>query len=644
MDYLESLNEMQKEAVLHTDGPLLILAGAGAGKTKTLTHRIAHLIHTGVFPEKILAVTFTNKAAAEMKERVKAILSNRKYDAVPHVSTFHSLGVFILKKLAGLHGLPKSFSILDDSQTTSILKEAMKEAGLDPKEFDPRRIKNIISREKNLVRNCEDLRSGAQNPLEEMVVDVWERYERKKQEENAYDFDDLLTLPVSLLENHSDIREKFQNKWDYIHIDEYQDTNEAQYRLATLLSSRTRNLCVVGDIDQTIYTWRGANIKNILSFESDYSDAKVVILEENYRSTQTILNVANVVIKKNKHRKEKNLFTRGPEGEKITIFDAYNEYDEASFVGETAQELVRSGVEPKEIAVLYRANFQSRVLEEAMLSTGLPYQVLGTRFFDRKEIKDLVSYIRASQNKQSLSDVKRIINEPKRGIGKTTLLKLFTGQESELPIPVRAKIKTFYGILDAISDFSATHTPSEVVTFALKKSGLEDEYKISRHDEDLDRLENLRELVTFSKKYDGVEDGLNIMIEDIALQSDQDTLGQNKESKNAVKLMTVHASKGLEFGNVFIVGLEMGLFQHERGITQTEEEGEEERRLFYVALTRAKKKLYLSYANTRTIFGERRTQLPSEFLSDVPDHAVEWKQSEYFEKKSDNFDEDVFID
>jgi DNA helicase-2/ATP-dependent DNA helicase PcrA len=631
MEHLEGLNPMQKEAASHKNGPILIVAGAGAGKTKTITHRIVNLIKEGVSPENILAVTFTNKAAKEMRERVEKEVkkSAQGQDRLPYVCTFHALGVRIIKENAHILGLTRHFSILDEGEANTIIKEILKELGIDPKEQDPRKIKNIISRQKGSFVGIEEYRQEAKSHIGHIVARVWPMYEERKEKENSLDFDDLILKSAQLLEQNQGVRKKYQDRWQYIHIDEYQDTNEIQYKMAHLLSESHRNICVVGDADQNIYSWRGANLRNILSFEKDYQGAKVVTLEQNYRSTQNILEAANEIIKKNKFRPEKNLFTKNEAGEKIGLYEALDESDEADFVATKILELMDKGQNTlSEVAILYRANFQSRVMEEAMLRYNIPYQVLGVKFFERKEIKDTLAYIRAALNPENLSDIKRTINFPPRGIGKVTLLKIFSGERGTLPTKAKIKIENYYKILEEIKEKSKSSRASEVVKFTVKISGIEAELK-KGGEEELERLENIKELATLALKYDNLEgeEGLEKLLEDAALASDQDSLAINedrKENKNAVKLMTVHASKGLEFKFVFVVGLESGLFPSERSNKAEEnEDSEEERRLFYVALTRAKEKLFLSFANFRTIFGSRQINAPSEFLADIPSDILE---------------------
>lgn len=641
MIHLLGLNGRQKEAVLQKTGPILIIAGAGAGKTKTLAHRILHLIKNGVHPENILAITFTNKAAKEMRERVEKIITEDKnlniplsYHDKPFIGTFHSLGVHIIKENSRLIGLTKNFSIMDRSDSSKLIKECLKNLDIDPKQFEPNKILNIISREKGDLNTIGNFSIGEDDgyTLKSVTAKVWPLYEQKLAQEKALDFDDLLLKTYNILKNHKEILEKYQNIWKYIHIDEYQDTNKVQYMMTKLLANKNRNICVVGDIDQSIYSWRGADIQNILSFESDYPEAKVILLEENYRSTQTILSVANEVIQKNILRREKNLFTKNDVGEKVSFLKALNEMGEARFVARKSQELIGKGVSPGEIAVLYRANFQSRVLEEAFLTESVPYHVLGTKFFDRKEVKDILAFLRASLNPESLSDLKRIINIPARGIGKVTILKIFEGEKNELPDGIKEKVNNFFNLLTKIKSETKKTKPSEVIRFIIKNSGIE--YELQKGgDEDKESLENMRELATLAIKYDHLPlpEGVEKLLEESALVSDQDSLEKNE---NSVKLMTVHASKGLEFDYVFITGLEQDLFPHQGVGTEakTPEEMEEERRLFYVALTRARIKLFLTYAEMRTIYGSQQINLPSIFLGEFDNGHLEEENFEYREK------------
>jgi len=632
MKYLDELNERQREIVEHVNGPVLILAGAGAGKTKTITHRILHLIKQGVAPHEILAITFTNKAAKEMRERVLALLKGDKelnipitFNERPFVSTFHSLGVHIIKEQHEKLGISKNFSILDRGDSKRLVKEAIEKNNYDPKQFEPGKILGIISRQKGNMVTAQRFEASAGNGyIEQIVAKVWNEYEKLCAQEKALDFDDLLIKAAELLRNDQSVREYYSNIWKYIHIDEYQDTNKVQYTISKMLAQSHRNICAVGDIDQTIYSWRGADIKNIMNFEKDYPESKIVLLEQNYRSTKTILEAANIIIDKNKNRKKKVLFTENNDGEKIGIYGAYDETDEAHFIALKAKELIGEGVRPEEIAVLYRANFQSRILEEAFLSHNVAYHVLGTRFFERKEIKDTVSYIKAAINPDGLSDIKRIINTPPRGIGKVGLLKILSNNKDALPAAQKAKVDDFYSILKRIEIASKTEHPSALVRYVIEISGIKSTME-QGNDEDQERLENIKELVTLAARYDEfpIEEGLSKLIEDVSLASDQDSL-DTKHS--AVRLMTVHASKGLEFEYVFITGLEENLFPHNKP-GEAKEDDEEERRLFYVALTRAKKKLYLSYTGVRTIFGSKQVNIPSQFLNDIREDLTEAETS-----------------
>lgn len=629
------LNARQEEAVNTTEGPLLILAGAGAGKTHTLAERILHLVTKGVAPSSILAITFTNKAAKEMRERVGAMLSSDKglnrpisMNERPFISTFHSLGVHILREQSERLGLSKHFSIFDKDDSKRAVKEALVNSGLDPKTHEPERILSIISKEKGRDTTYEEYSLHAEGGyFTSVVAQVWNEYEKILARDKALDFDDLLLRTVRVLRDNALVREYYQKVWQYIHIDEYQDTNKVQYEIVKLLVGEGKNICVVGDIDQNIYSWRGADIQNILKFEKDYPNAKTILLEENYRSTKNILKAANAVIEKNKIRVEKNLFTENTEGEIISVFSGFDELAEAEFIAKKSREYIESGTLASEIAVLYRANFQSRVMEESFLKYNVPYKLLGTRFFERKEVRDVLAYLRAALNPESLSDLKRVINLPARGIGKTTIAKIFSGDEESLTSGTRQKIADFKRLLQEIRVQALEKTPSETIAFIISSSGLEASWKEGK-DEDLERLENAYELVAFAKKYDLLPKGesLEAFITEASLQSDQDELA---EAEGGVRLMTVHASKGLEFDVVFISGLEDGLFPHQK-ITReniSAEESEEERRLFYVALTRARKKVFLTYAEMRTVFGQRGVNLPSEFIFDVPEGLVEYSLS-----------------
>ncbi|TSC70561.1 MAG: DNA helicase II / ATP-dependent DNA helicase PcrA [Parcubacteria group bacterium Gr01-1014_46] len=627
MDYLKTLNSEQKKAVLATEGPVLIVAGAGAGKTKTITHRILHLIYSGVRPENVLAITFTNKAAREMRERVLDLMKidpklSHLRSGIPFMSTFHSLGVQIIKENAELLKLPRHFTIFDTADSKKALKESIISVGVDPKEYLDK-VRHVISKEKGRgVDFSEYSEKGSFDFTSELTKKAWEKYEETLKREKALDFDDLLLKTLKLLKKYPDVLEKYQNRFQYIHVDEYQDTNKVQNDIVEFLTDKHQNICVVGDTDQNIYSWRGAEIKNMLHFEKTYPNTQTFFLEQNYRSTKNILAVANEIIEKNNFRIPKKLFTENKDGEKISVFEGRSEVDEAQFIALKSKNLIESGVKPEDIAVLYRANFQSRVLEDAFLAFGVSYQMLGTKFFERKEVKDVISFIKASLNTDSTTDLLRIINIPPRGIGKTTIQKIIEGREAELPEKTKEKILEFKKLLSRIKNALLTQKTSEAVKFVIKTTGMEDLYNTGL-EEDTERLENIMELVSLASGYDenSPEDGVEKFLTDSSLASDQDSLDGEK---SGVKLMTVHSSKGLEFDYVFVSGLEADLFPHRRmGEKKSGEDNEEERRLFYVAITRAGKKLFLTWAVTRTIFGTREINSPSEFLDDIPEKYTE---------------------
>ncbi|MCA9360476.1 UvrD-helicase domain-containing protein [Candidatus Nomurabacteria bacterium] len=632
--YLAGLNDPQKQAVLHTEGPLMILAGAGSGKTRVITHRIVHLIHEGTAPHNILAVTFTNKAAKEMRERVSDL--TKKYfpsdraviDSFPLVTTFHSLGVRLLREFHDTLGLRRHFTIYDRSDSQKAVKKAIEDAGYNPKEFEPRKILGMISRAKGDAMTFLEYKDAASSFPEQVAAEVWEKYEGTLKKEHALDFDDLLAKTLFLLKTYGPVRETLQNRFKFIHVDEFQDTNRVQFEIVELLVGESQNICVVGDIDQNIYSWRGADIKNVLQFEKHFPRATTILLEENYRSTQTIIAASNDIIKKNQNRVDKNVFTNNHEGEKITLYAGMTGYDEAEYVAMKAQSLIADGAEPASIAILYRTNFQSRSLEEAFLNFEVPYQLLGTKFFERKEVKDVLSYLRLALNPGSNADLTRIINEPTRGIGKVTMLKVIEGKRSELNAGAAAKVKVFDDIMSDIAKIAIEKPLSDTIKFIMSRSGIEAGLKEEGTEDALERIENLRELVTLASRFNDVEpsEAVEQLLETAALQSDQDEL-KEKEEQNAVRLMTIHAAKGLEFSYVFITGLEEGLFPHER-LDDGRTDQEEERRLFYVALTRAEEKIFLTYAHLRTIFGSQRVNMPSSFLNDISKEHVEMHEPE----------------
>mgnify|MGYP001946141811 CR=1 FL=1 len=629
LPYTEGLNEPQKQAVLHTEGPLMVLAGAGSGKTRVITHRIVHLIHQGTAPNNILAMTFTNKSAGEMRERAVALTkkyppSNRAViDSVPVVTTFHALGVRLLREFHEAVGLRRHFTIYDRSDSQKAVKQRIEQAGYNPKEFEPRKILSMISRAKGDAMTRLAYSDAASSFTEEVVAQVWEKYEDILQKEQSLDFDDLLVKMLRMLEDNKTVREQLQQRYKYIHVDEYQDTNKVQFRIAELLAGDAHNICVVGDIDQNIYSWRGADIKNVLQFENHFPNSTTILLEENYRSTKTIIEASNDIIKKNKNRVDKNVFTNNDQGEKITLYAGMTGYDEAEYIALKSKELIDEGAEPSSIAVLYRTNFQSRALEEAFLNFEVPYQMLGTKFFERKEVKDTLSYLRLALNPGSNADLTRVINTPARGIGKVTMLKVIEGNRDALNAGAQAKVKKFDDIMMDIAKAANEKKLSDTIKFIMKRSGLEDHFIEEGTEEAMERIENLRELVTLASRFDTVDpnEAVEMLLETAALQSDQDEL-KEKEEMNAVRLMTIHAAKGLEFGSVFITGLEEGLFPHER-LDDGKTDNEEERRLFYVALTRAESKLFLTYAHMRTIFGQQKVNLPSSFINDISTEHVE---------------------
>lgn len=644
MEYLNGLNDQQKEAVLHTDGPLLVLAGAGSGKTRVIVYRILHLIQEGVAPEEILAVTFTNKAAREMRERVLALGKNHPSVAklfeerTPMVTTFHALGVALLREQHKRLGLPRYFTIFDRSDSLAAIKTALEARGYSPKEMEPRKILSIISKAKGDAKTPEAWEGEARSFMGQAVREVWPHYDKILRENGALDFDDLLLSTLKMLREHPEVLAQYQKRFTRLHIDEYQDTNKVQYEIVRLLAGEVGHICAVGDVDQNIYSWRGADMNNILQFERHFKGARVVLLEENYRSTQTIIAASNDIIEKNAARIPKTVFTKNAEGEPLSLYAAWNEQEEANYIARTARELVQAGTDPSTVAVLFRANFQSRVLEEAFLTHGVPYQMLGTRFFERREVKDMLSFVRFALNPQSTADLSRIINVPPRGIGKVTLLKLIAGERATIKGQTLVHVEAFETLMQEIRTKLESEPVSKALKFIATASGLEAEMRQGGETE-LERLENIRELVSLAIKYDtlpGLE-GAEKLIEEAALQSDQDAL-KEKEEQHGVKLMTVHAAKGLEFAFVFIAGLEEGLFPHARLSNERIDE-EEERRLFYVALTRAQKKIFLSFAGLRTVYGSQRVNEPSSFLRDISEaHIVSANPQE------SGFERTVFLD
>ena len=636
--HLAGLNPAQREAALALYGPLMIVAGAGAGKTKTITHRMAHMVSEGIPADAILAVTFTNKAAGEMRDRVAKLLdmtpeanfplSQRAKGGGPFISTFHSLGVYLLRRHSESAGIPRNFSIWDRADSLRSVKAALAMKEME-KLYEPRRVLGRISRTKGEGISAADFARQARGPWEETVADIWRAYENDLQKSGALDFDDLLVRALRLLSDNAGVLEQCHTRWQHVTIDEYQDTNRVQLELVRLLARPRNNICVVGDIDQSIYSWRGANMENLMSFENMFPGAKTVLLEQNYRSTQNILAAANGIISHNSKRVEKTLFTKNEGGEKIAVYHAIGEADEAAFIAEKAASLMAGGTSAGEIAVLYRANFQSRVLEEAFLYAGVPYRVLGTRFFERKEVKDVLSYLRAALNPQSRVDLARIIAVPPRGIGKQTLIHMLEGTEGGLGRAAGEKVRSFRALLRRILETANAKTLPDTLKTIVAESGLE-AHLMKRGEEGQEQLENIRELITLSMRYANMPplEAAEKLIEDAALASEQDSLNSPEKDYTdggRVSLMTAHASKGLEFGAVFVAGLEEGLFPHEAAGWRSDEaqDEEEERRLFYVSVTRARKRLFLTHAAVRMMYGVREIRIPSSFLSHINPELLE---------------------
>lgn len=626
---LDNLNEKQQEAVKETEGAVLVLAGAGSGKTKVLTTRVAYLINEkGVNPRNILAITFTNKAATEMKERISKMVENSNKI---QISTYHSLGLLFIRENCEKLNYQSNFTILDSEDALTLIKKIMKEKGIDDKAFNPRAIRNAISSAKNELIDAKSYEKYALTEFEKKVYEVYLNYEKRLKLGNSLDFDDLLMLPIILFKNNPDILSKYQDRFEYILIDEYQDTNYAQYMLSKLLSAKYKNIFVVGDIDQSIYAFRGANYKNILNFEKDYPNNKTILLEENYRSTKCILNVANDIIKNNKQRKEKNLWTQNNDGEKITYHKAENEKDEANYVKNEIQKLIDNGVEKSNIAVLYRTNAQSRIIEEELLHHNIPYKVVGSfYFYNRKEIKDLISYLKLIYNPHDDISLLRIINTPKRGIGLKTIenltLKAISENKSIYEAIDSGKELQFKNIIEKIKQKQEELSLTELIDYILNETGLKQELENEKTIEAEIRLENLNEFKTvarnFEDKYGIIS--LDEFLDSISLVSD---IEEHKDNKDVITLMTIHSAKGLEFDYVFLMGMEETLFPHRNSLLDSEQI-EEERRLCYVAVTRAKKKLYLTNARKRMIFGDISYNPPSRFINEI--------NEEYLEKEETN--------
>ena len=622
---LEELNDRQQEAVKTTEGPLLVIAGAGSGKTKVLTTRIAYLIeHLGISPTSILAITFTNKAAKEMKERVVGLLGPVAYQI--QISTFHSFGLSVIRDYYDKLGYKREFTILDSDDSLLTVKRILKDMNLDPKVYNPKNIRNRISSAKNEMMSPDELDRFSASEFDNIVVDVYREYQKRLENNNSLDFDDLLLKPIELFKDNSDILKKYQEQFKYILIDEYQDTNEVQYNLTKMLSKKYKNICVVGDESQSIYAFRGSNYRNILNFEHDYKDAKIILLEQNYRSTKTILNAANDVIKNNKQRKDKKLWTENETGDKITYHKSLDEKDEALYVTREINKLLGDGVSLNDIVVLYRTNAQSRNIEEAMLKDNIPYKVIGSfYFYNRKEIKDLISYLKLIYNNDDDISLNRIINSPKRGIGNKTMEQLaikasINGTSLFEAIDSGKELK-FKELILSLKKESELLSLTELVDAVLDKSGLKAELESEGTLEAEARLENLEEFKSITKNYEernGII-SLSDFLEEISLVAD---IEEHKDSTDVVTLMTIHSAKGLEFKYVFVIGMEEGIFPHSRSLLSNDEL-EEERRLCYVAITRAKKKLWLVSAKRRMIFGLDSMNPISRFVKEISDEYLD---------------------
>lgn len=623
---LEYLNDRQKEAVLYGDGPLLILAGAGSGKTSVLTKRVAYLIkERNVSPKNIVAITFTNKAAKEMKERIIKEVGKEGYDI--QISTFHSFGLRIIKENYEKLGYEKNFTIIDSDDSLTVVKKILKEMGIDSTRFNPKFIKNQISSCKNEMVTPEKYKNLVNDELSDITYKVYKKYQDTLLRNNSLDFDDLLIKPIELFNKYKEVLENYQELFKYVFIDEYQDTNEAQYILSKMISAKYKNICVVGDDAQSIYSWRGANFKNILNFEKDYKNAKVILLEQNYRSTKTILNAANSVIKNNINKKDKNLWTDNSIGEKIKYVRTSDEKDEASYVTREIRNLVNNGVSLDDIAVLYRTNAQSRTIEEGFLNSNIPYKIVGAfAFYSRKEIKDLLAYLKLIYNTKDDVSLMRIINYPKRKIGAKTIENLsmdaVLNGTSMFDVISGGKELEFKKLILEMKEKSEVLSLTETIDMVLDKSGIKSELE-SEHTLEADiRLENLNEFKSITKTFEeesgiaSLEDFLN----EVSLVSDVND--QKNDNSPKVTLMTIHAVKGLEYKYVFVIGMEENIFPH---VNSCEEDGgiEEERRLCYVAITRAKEKLYLVNALRRMLYGKTSVNMPSRFINEIDKDLID---------------------
>ena len=622
---LDTLNETQKEAVLTTDGPILILAGPGSGKTRVITYKIAYLLEENkANPWEILAITFTNKAAKEMKVRLESLIKDDVRSM--QISTFHSFGLKVIKENYEFFNLNSTFTILDEQDSISVIKKILKEMNLDDKIYNPRTIKNKISNAKNELLNPKAYSVFARTDVDKNIAKVYEKYDDKLRKNSSVDFDDLLLMPIEIFKKDKKVLEHYQNRYKYVFIDEYQDTNEAQYTLSKMISEKYHNICVVGDESQSIYSWRGANFKNILNFEKDYNDAKVILLEQNYRSTKRIIEAANSVIKNNKEKKDKHLWTDNDTGSKIKYLRCYDEKDEIYNIISEIKQYKEEGIPYKEMVVLYRTNAQSQSIERGFIENTIPYKVVGSyAYFNRKEIKDLVAYLRLINNKDDDVSLLRAINAPKRGIGNKTIEKLEEKANNEdtsiFNVIDSGKELVFKNLILDINEKMKDKSFVYLVELVLDESGLRNEYELEKTLESEAKLENLEEFKSIAKNFEDYNPGATLeeFLIEISLISD---VKETKDNDDVVTLMTTHAVKGLEFDIVFVTGLEEGIFPHSNSMYE-ESELEEERRLFYVAITRAKKVLYLTNARSRVRFGKIESNPPSRFIDEINSDDIE---------------------
>lgn len=621
MELLKKLNKEQIEAVKTIDGPVLVMAGAGSGKTKVLTTRIAYLIEEGIPSYNILAITFTNKAAAEMRDRVSNLIG----DVSSFIGTFHSLGVRIIRENHDILGLPNNFTIIDSDDTNTIIKKLLKEMNLDSKQYSPSYVRNRISFIKNQMLTDGELDRLFNTPMDKVVVEVYHRYNNKLKTSASVDFDDLLLLPVNLFKERKDILEYYQDKYRYILIDEYQDTNPVQYKLSVMLSNKYKNIFVVGDMNQSIYAFRQADFRNISNFEKDFKGAKVIKLEHNYRSTNNILSAANEVIKHNTERKDLKLFSDNGDGVKIKYMRAYDEKHEIALVIDEIKHLLSEGYKNEDIAILYRTNAQSRAIEDVFLAKGIPYKVFGSYYFyNRKEIKDLISYLRLIYNPHDEISLRRVINTPKRGIGESAIAAIEERAKQQNismfdALETRKELE-FKEIIEDLIKRSESLSLTELIDEVLERSGMKKELESSKALEDEIRLENLMEVKSITASFEERTGSANLgdFLEEVSLIAD---ISNHTEDGDVVTLMTLHSAKGLEFPVVFLVGMEEGLFPHNMSLM--ENNLEEERRLCYVGITRAKERLYLTNAKRRMLYGKDNMNMPSRFISEIDEKLIE---------------------